>query len=206
MEGYLDGQDIHRQVFRHATQADGVFLSGEDDFALALHVLKCVGNARDVTLGVVVVVGKTHVLQFAVAAQFVNHGLGVRDAGDGEYAVDTAQVNAGRLPVEGLYFAVLQVREEDLLVVLQLEVVDDIVLLDGVEARGAFGDYHDAGAVAAAAELAQVAIRQDVILKIRVAVLGEEYVDAGLDAAVLEDIVEHHKFQRAARLFLFISR
>ena len=73
-----------------------------------------------------------------------------------------------------------------------VEFVDDfLAFLFGEEGR-AFGDDDDVGVTAAAAELAEVAKGEDVVVDIEVAVLGEEDGEAGLHTAMLVAVVEEN--------------
>ena len=150
-------------------------------------------------------VGETHVLHLTTAMQLLDHGLGMSNACDDKHVVKTPQVDVGTLPVQGLQCTVFQVAEKDFLVVLQLQVVDDVVLVNGIEHRRAFCHYHQGCAVACGAKLAQVAIGQDAVLEIGVAVLGEQEVDVGFDAAMLEHIVEHNDIGGRGDMHLFVA-
>ena len=83
--------------------------------------------------------------------------------------------------------------------------MNDVVLLNGIEYGGTFGDDDNIGAEACTLELAQVAIRQNMVIEIWMAVLRQQDVDARLDGAVLEDVVEDDKLGDGRALQRFRS-
>ena len=62
----------------------------------------------------------------------------------------------------------------------ELEAVDEVVAVDGVDAGGRLGDDDDIGAPTCGAEFAEIAERENMVFEIGVAIFGEEDVDGGL--------------------------
>lgn len=193
VEGHLDGLHVDRQTCKSASKARGVLFSSYDDVVCAGKGVECFLDAGNVADREIVVVREREMLYASILFEFGDERVGVGYARNDKDIVHAPQVHRGLMPIQCAQGKVPEIGEKDLLVVLQAEVLHEIVPLNGVEVGRRLGNDDNAGAVAGTLEFAQVTVRENVVAAVGVAVLGKQDVDAGLDVAMLENIVEDDK-------------